>query len=95
MIVRRGDDSTKNKIILETFNDLSLDPNSGNYIERVVGNQYNSKTTDGDGSIYIKTVGEYVNRSKYIRVSAVNTPTLNYLGTDGISVNVDASSVSY
>ena len=95
LIVRRGDDSTKNKIILETFNDLSLDPNSGNYIEKVVGNQYNSKTTDGDGSIYIKTVGEYVNRSKYVRISAVNTPTLNYLGTDGVSVNVDSNDVSY
>ena len=93
--VRRGDDNTKGKIILESFNDLSLDPNSGNYIERVVGNQYNSKTTDGDGSIYIKTVGEYVNRSKYVRVSAVNTPTLNYLGTDGISVNSDSAGVNY
>ena len=95
LVVRRGDDNTKNKIILETFNDLSLDPNDGNYIERVVGNQYRSKTTDGDGSIYVKTFGEYVNKSNYIRVSAVNTPTLNYLGTDGITVNVDSSDVSF
>jgi len=95
LVVRRGDDNTKNKIILETFNDLSLDPNDGNYIERVVGNQYRSKTTDGDGSIYVKTFGEYVNKSNYIRVSAVNTPTLNYLGTDGITVNTDSSDVSF
>jgi len=47
LLVRRGDDNTKNKIILETFNDLSLDPNSENYIERVIGNQTKSKTTDG------------------------------------------------
>ena len=95
LVVRRGDDNTKNKIILETFNDLSLDPNDGNYIERVVGNQFRSKTTDGDGSIYVKTFGEYVNKSNYIRVSAVNTPTLNYLGTDGITVNTDSSDVSF
>ena len=80
--VRRGDDNTKNKIILESFNDLSLDPNSANYIERVVGNQYKTKTTDGDVT-YFNTVGEYVNQSRYIRVASVNSPTLNYIGNDG------------
>jgi hypothetical protein len=94
LLVRRGDDSTKSKIILETFNDLSLDPNSENYIERVVGNQTKSKSTDGEVT-YISTVGEYVNRSRYIRVSAVNTPTLNYVGTDGLTVGADAASVSF
>ena len=80
--VRRGDDNTKNKIILESFNDLSLDPNSANYIERVIGNQYKTKTTDGDVT-YFNTVGEYVNQSRYIRVASVNSPTLNYIGNDG------------
>jgi len=94
LLVRRGDDSTKSKIILETFNDLSLDPNSENYIERVVGNQTKSKSTDGEVT-YISTVGEYVNRSRYIRISAVNTPTLNYVGTDGLTVGADAASVSF
>lgn len=86
LLVRRGDDATKNKIILETFNDLSLDPNSGNYIESVIGNQTKSKATDG-GQSYITVSGEYVNKSKYIRVSAVNSQTLDYLSTDGITVN--------
>jgi len=80
--VRRGDDNTKNKIILESFNDLSLDPNSANYIERVIGNQYKTKTTDGDVT-YFNTVGEYVNQSRYVRVASVNSPTLNYIGNDG------------
>ena len=93
--VRQGDDSLKNKIILETFNNLSLDPNSENYIEKVIGNQYQQLSTDGDGSKYIDTVGEYINRSNYIRVSAVNTPTLNYLANDGLTVNVDSSNISY
>ena len=94
LLVRRGDDSTKSKIILETFNDLSLDPNSENYIERQIGNQTKTKSTDGDVT-FIKTVGEYVNRSRFLRVSAVNTPTLNYVSTDGITVNADANSVSF
>ena len=88
--IRRGDDNTKNKIILETFNNLSLDPNAPNYIEAVIGNQTTTKSTDGDVT-YISTTGEYVNRSKYVRVSAVNLPTLNYLGTDGVTVGNDGT----
>ena len=88
--VRRGDDSHKNKVILESFNDLSLDPNSPNYIERVVGNQYQAKQVDGDGSVYVSTVGEYVNRSKYIRISSVGKQLLDYVGNDGLTVGSDA-----
>ena len=89
--VRRGDDNTKNKVILETFNDLSLDPNSPNYIERVIGNQYQSKTVDGDGAVYVNTVGEYVNRSKFIRISEVGKQLLDYVGNDGLTVGSDAN----
>ena len=85
LLVRRGDDATKNKIILETFNDLSLDPNSGNYIESVIGNQ--TVTKGDENGAYLTVSGEYANKSKYIRVSAVNSQTLDYLSTDGITVN--------
>lgn len=95
LLIRRGDDNTKNKIILETFTNLSLDPNSENYIKKIIGDQYQSKTTDSDSNIYIDTVGEYPNHSNYVRVSAVNLPTLNYLGVDGITVNKDRSGNSY
>jgi len=81
--IRKGDDSTKEKTILETFNNLSLDPNSPNYIEKVIGNQ--APAISGDASQVIAT-GDYVNRSNYIRVASVNLPTLNYLGTDGVTV---------
>jgi phage tail sheath protein FI len=91
LIVRQGDDSTNNKIILETFN-ADLDPNSPNYIERIVGNQ----TVVYDSiSNYNRVVGEYPNRSNYIRISAVNRPTPDYLKTDGVNVNVDSSNISY
>jgi len=89
--VRRGDDNTKGKIVLESFNDLSLDPNSENYIESVVGNQSISKATDGDGSVYVSTTGEYVNRSKYIRISGVSRQTLDYIGNDGLISNANLS----
>jgi len=93
LLVRRGDDNSKNKIILETWNDLSLDPNSENYIEAVIGNQYKTKASDGS-QYYISTTGEYVNRSKYIRVDSVRQ-TLNYVGNDGLSVGTDGSGNSF
>jgi hypothetical protein len=85
LLVRRGDDNSKNKIILETWNDLSLDPNSEGYIEKVIGNQFKSKAVD-NGQYYITSNGEYINNSKFIRVDTVNH-TLDYLANDGITVN--------
>ena len=94
LLIRRGDDNSKNKIILETWNDLSLDPNSENYIESVIGNQSKSKAVD-NGQYYITTTGEYVNRSKYIRVSGVARQTLDYVGNDGLTVGTDESGNSF
>ena len=93
--IRQGDDSLKNKIVLETFNNVSLDPNSPNYIESIIGNQRQVLSTDGDGSKYISTQGEYVNKSNYIRVSSVPAQTLDYLANDGVTVNTDSQGVSY
>ena len=39
LLVRRGDDNTANKVVLETWTNLSLDPTGPNYIEKVIGNQ--------------------------------------------------------
>ena len=94
LLVRRGDDNHKSKIILETFSNLSLDPNEDNYIEKQIGTVNTSKTSDGTNT-YLTSNGEYPNRSNYIRVSAVNKKTNAYLGTDGITINTDASDNSY
>jgi phage tail sheath protein FI len=88
--VRAGNDSTKNKVILETFNNLSLDPNSPNYIASVIGDQ-RSELTSGQ----VITTGDYVNRSNYIYISAVNKPTLNYLGNDGVTIQSGSDAVGY
>jgi len=94
LLVRQGDDSTNNPTILETFNNVSLDPNSPNYIEAVIGNQYTTVGTDGSTS-YIYKEGTYPNRSNFVRVSAVSLATPNYLSTDGVSVNRDITGQSY
>ena len=83
LLIRRGDDTTNRKTILESWTDLSLDPNSQNYIEVVLGNQKKNFDTDGDGNRFIQTTGSYVNNSRYVRVSSVGLPTLNYLDNDG------------
>lgn len=94
LLVRRGDDNRRNKIVLETWNNLSLDPESENYIEKVIGNQVQSVNV-AESQYFVQTVGTFPNRSNYIYVSAVNLPTLNYLALDGISVNEDANGISF
>lgn len=93
--IRQGDDNTNNKTILETFT-VDLDPNSDNYIEKVIGNQYVTVATDSStGTSYNYFQGTFPNKSNYIRVSTVNLATPNYLKNDGISVNLDSTNISY
>jgi hypothetical protein len=92
LLIRQGDDSNRNTIIIETYNNLSLDPNSDNYIEKVIGNQYISYDP---GSQINRLYGDYPNRSNYVRVSAVNLPTLNYLANDGVNINEDEDGDSF
>ena len=94
LLVRRGDDSHNSKVVLETFNNLSLDPESDNYIETKIGTQYKSKATDGSKT-YIKTFGEYVNKSNYIYIHQVNSQTTQYLLNDGVTVGTSAAGASY
>ena len=94
LLVRRGDDSHNNKVVLETFNNISLDPDSSNYIENAIGTQYKSKATDGSKT-YVKSFGDYVNKSNFIYVSAVGSQTTAYLSNDGVSVAIDLAGNSY
>jgi len=83
LIIRRGDDYQNNKTILETWTDLSLDPNQNNYIGFVIGDQYQQAVADEYGNYYLQTYGNYPNKSKYVRVKSVNYPTPNYFNSQG------------
>ena len=50
--------------IVEQFSNLNLDPNSPNYIKRVIGDKY--ITVDANGKL--STNGDYSNNSVYVRV---------------------------
>ncbi len=62
--VRAFADTDKRKSVLETFNNVNLDPASPNFIGRVIGDRY--LTIDSAGKITEN--GDWVNNSKYIRV---------------------------
>ena len=82
LLVRRGNDDADSPIILETFNNLSLDPTSPNYIEKVIGNQVQSINTT-ETEYYVDITGNYPNQSRYVRVKSVATPTYEYLDNAG------------
>ena len=90
LLIRRGDDNVLTPTVLETFTMLSLDPNSPNFISRVIGDQvqnYNGTT------IQIDISGSYANRSNFIRVKNVNVTTLNYFDNNGVAKNAYTSSI--
>jgi hypothetical protein len=93
LLIRRGDDNHRSKTIIETWNNLSLDPNSSNYIEQVIGNQKPEFKVDSDGLPYIENTGSYANQSRYIRVSSVTNPTYDYLDNNGNFKSVYTSSL--
>jgi uncharacterized protein len=82
LLIRRGDDLNNKKTILESWNGVSLDPNSPKYISKVIGDQ--TQTYDPNTN-QIVINGNYPNRSLYVRVAAVNNPTPNYLDPNGIA----------
>jgi phage tail sheath protein FI len=86
LFIRRGNDTQNQKAILESFTNLSLDPTAPNYISKVIGDTYQTVEQDGT-DYYVKTNGNYVNRSAYVYVSAVNTPTPQYFDNNGTFKN--------
>jgi len=83
LLIRRGDDNTNNKVVLETWPNLSLDPTQPNYIARAIGDQTQTVVTDGDGTTYIQVSGSYPNKSQFVTVSAVNYTTPNFFDNNG------------
>ncbi|MDB4452888.1 phage tail sheath subtilisin-like domain-containing protein [bacterium] len=82
LLVRRGNDNNRDKTILETWTNLSLDPKAPNYIEAVIGNSKKVVMTDG-GINYIQNQGSFRNKSSYVRVKSVTTKTPDYFDNNG------------
>jgi len=78
LIIRQGNDNNLFPSIIETWSNLSLDPLSSNYIEKVIGNQIETLRSD-NGEYYIQSTGSFINQSKYVRIKSVELPTPLYL----------------
>ena len=92
LLVRRGDDDTNSPVVLETWDNLSLDPLDPNYIEKVIGNQSTSIATDGSDT-YLQLSGNFQNQSRYVRVKEVSLKTPNYLDNSGDPVTAYTASI--
>ena len=64
VIVRKFDDTDTKIVPIETYNNCNLDPNSPNYIARLIGDK--NKSYDANGKLIV--TGDYNNMSKYVRV---------------------------
>jgi hypothetical protein len=62
--IRSFGDTDKRKSVVETFNNVNLDPASPNYIARRIGDRYFTIGLDGKITEY----GDYTNKSAYVRV---------------------------
>jgi hypothetical protein len=82
LLIRRGDDTINRKVILEQYNNLTLDPNSPNFIEKAIGDQTFTLKDGGTTDPFLQLSGSYPNRSKYVRATALKT-TYNYLDANG------------
>lgn len=89
LVIRRGDDYQQNKKVLETWSNLSLDPNSPNYIEYQIGNMTWTPVQDENGDWQLQQSGSYPNKSRYVTVTNVNARP-DYFNNDG-TVNSDAT----
>jgi phage tail sheath protein FI len=82
LLIRRGNDRSNDKAILETWANVSLDPNSNDYIAKVIGDSKQTVTQDGT-EYYVKNEGEYLNRSRFVYVDSITSKTLNYFDNNG------------
>ena len=77
LFIRQGNDRLSDKIVLESWRGVSLDPTRDDYVATV--------GTEGDDS-FVTIAGEYPNNSNYVIVDSITLPTPNYLDGAGNAV---------
>ncbi len=82
LVIRRGDDTTLSPSRLETWSNLSLDPYSPNYVEKIIGTQTEVVSSD-NGEYFVTSQGDYPNNSRYVRVKQVKVTTPEYFDNNG------------
>ena len=82
LAIRRGDDTNNQKVILEQYNNISLDPLASNFISRAIGDVKPTLVTEGSDT-FLQESGSFPNISTRVRVKTVNYQTPKYFNNDG------------
>ena len=82
LTIRRGDDDDNNKIILEQYTNVTLDPFEPSFIGRRVGTQRGTVALSGTANAYVQVEGDYPNVSNYVYITNI-LETPNYLDSEG------------
>jgi hypothetical protein len=90
LLIRQGNDTANDQIVLETWTNLSMDPTAPNYVSRIIGNQYKVYNSADN---QIEVVGDYPNNSRYVYVSNVYTPTPIFFDNNGLAKNQFTGSI--
>mgnify|MGYP003676472183 CR=1 FL=1 len=93
LIIRQGNDTTNSKSILESFNNVSLDPKASNYIARIIGDTTTNLLGAGTSDPYLQESGSFPNASRYVRVKSVNLKTPDYFDNNGVAKPEFADSI--
>ena len=92
LLVRRGDDNTDNKIVLEAWTGLSLDPLASNFVSKVIGDMYENYDSSNN---QIDVLGNFKSNSRYLYVSSINPLFLtpNYFDNNGVAKTAYAPAI--
>ena len=92
LLVRRGDDNTDNKIVLEAWTGLSLDPLASNFVSKVIGDMYENYDSVNN---QIDVLGNFKSNSRYLYVSSINPLFLtpNYFDNNGVAKTAYAPAI--
>jgi len=82
LLIRRGNDTQTQKVVLESYNNISLDPHASNYISKVIGDSTDNLVNNGM-DYYIQSSGSYSNISRFVRVKSVDYKTPLYFDNNG------------
>lgn len=94
LLVREFGDTDQRPVVLESFGNLNLDPDSSNYIARRIGDRF--KTVTDAGVVVVN--GDYNNISQYIYIECVDdvtnkaiTPNVKPFGYDAYIQPISSS----
>jgi hypothetical protein len=85
LVIRRGDDTNSNKNILETWSNLSLDPQQANFISRQIGDEKPVYVAAaGAEAAYVQLTGSFAGGSQYVRVASIATLHADSFDNEGV-----------